>query len=155
MKPITFACRRAIPQPAEAIADDIADMSRWPEFNGYAFLPGIERAEYETRTAEMVGSRIRVRNRDGSGHVEVITEWQPGRRITMRIGEFTPPLSRLASHFIEDWRFEAAAGGTGVTRSFDLYPARPLTRPFLWLISLFFRRAIDAHLADMDGEAAA
>lgn len=67
----------------------------------------------------------------------------------MKLQAFTPPLSRLATHFIEEWRFEVGDGGTLVTRTFQLFAASAWTRPFLWMISLFFRRAIAQHLAEM------
>lgn len=46
----------------------------------YGPLPGIREAEFEAKTAEIVGTRIRVTNRDGSTHVEEIVEWEPTRR---------------------------------------------------------------------------
>ena len=67
----------------------------------------------------------------------------------MKMDEFTPPLSRLAAYFIEEWSFEETAVGTLVVRRFELFPRRGWTRPFLWLISLMFRRAIARNLAEM------
>ena len=64
----------------------------------------------------------------------------------MKLHEFTPPLSRLASHFTEEWHLQPTTGGTHVTRSFQMVATHSLTRPFLWLISLLFRRAIARHL---------
>ena len=149
MKPIAFQCDRVIPLSADRICSEIADTSRWSEFGGYGVLPGIENAEYELRTQAMVGSRIRVRNTDGSGHVEEICAWIPGKEVAMKLHEFTPPLSRLATHFIEEWTFRPENGATHVTRRFELYPKRPATRPLVWLISLLFRRAIARHLEAM------
>lgn len=146
MKPVTFECARVIPRSAGEICAAIADVERWSEFGGYGFLPGIEQAVYDIRTADMVGSRIRVRNTDGSQHVEEITKWETGKWVAMRFHDFTPPLSRLATHFTEEWHLWAESGGTLVTRSFELYPRRQTTRPLLWLISLLFRRAITRHL---------
>lgn len=151
MKPITFAETRFIPRPAGEIAAGIADLSRWPEFGGYGPLPGIARAEYETRGQEMTGARIRVHNRDGSSHVETVERWQPPARIVLRLHDFTPPLSRLATHFVEEWTFDgsAATGGTTVTRRLDLHPRSPLARPALWLIARLMRRALARHLAQL------
>lgn len=129
----------------------ITDLSRWPEFSGYGPLPGIAGAAYESRTDDMVGSRIRVTNADGSSHVEAIIRWVPGGAVAMKMHDFTPPLSRLATHFIEEWAFEPRGAGTLVTRRFELYPRSAATRPFLWLISLLFRRAIARHLKEMAG----
>lgn len=151
MTPITFQYRRFVPHTAMEIAAKIADLSRWPEFDGYGPLPGITSAAYEEPVGTMAGARIRVQNDDGSSHVESVEVWQPPERIVMRLHAFTPPLSRLASHFVEEWRFDPANGGTEVTRHLQLYPRSPLARPALWLISLLMRRAIARHLEVMAG----
>lgn len=148
-KPIEFECRQLIPASPTAIAAAIADTSRWSEFGGYGVLPGIASAAYELRTDDMIGSRIRVRNTDGSSHVEEIYVWEVGQKIAIKMDEFTPPLSRLAAYFTEEWSFQATAEGTLAARRFQLFPRRGWTRPFLWLISLMFRRAIARHLAEM------
>ena len=101
----------------------------------------------------MIGSRIRVRNTDGSGHVEEIYQWNPEKKVAMRFDGFTPPLNRLATHFIEEWNFEDANNGTLVRRKFQLFATQPVMRPVLWLISLLFKRAIARHLATMREEA--
>lgn len=149
MRPIIFQCSQTIPKSAADICAEIADTARWAEFGGYGILPGIENAAYEKRTADMVGSRIRVRNTDGSEHVEEIYKWIPGEAVGMRFGDFTPPLSYLATQFTEEWRFQAANGATHVVRQFQMFPTRSATRPVLWLISHLFRRAIARHLAQM------
>lgn len=149
MRPITFECCQVIPKSPAEICSEIADTVRWSEFGGYAILPGIAQADYEHRTDDMVGSRIRVRNKDGSQHVEEIVEWQAGKRVVMKLHDFTPPLSRLASYFLEEWDLADRSDGTLVTRRFQMVPKHSLTRPFLWLISLFFRRAIARHLNEM------
>jgi hypothetical protein len=149
VNPITFQRSKHIAKSPAGIAAEIADTARWSEFPGYGFLPGIERAQFEVRTDDMTGSRVRVYNSDGSQHVEEIIIWQPEQRIVMKLQEFTPPLSRLATHFIEEWNFVPQNGVTHVTRKFKMYPAQPLTRPLLWFISLFFRKAVEAHLEDM------
>ena len=149
MRPIIFECKEIIPGTALEICSNITNVSRWSEFKGYGFLPGIASAEYEAQTSNMIAARIRVRNTDGSGHVEEICEWKPGKKIVLKLHQFTPPLNRLATHFIEEWNFEAANNSTLVRRSFQLYPTQSVTRPFLWLISLFFKRAIVRHLAEM------
>jgi hypothetical protein len=154
MHPIQFECQETIARSAREICTDIADLTRWPEFRGYMILPGIESATYEKHTEDMVGSRIRVRNTDGSGHVEEIREWRPGEAIVMTLAEFTPPLSRLADHFVESWHFATIDNATLVTRHFQLFPKNATMRPLLWLISLFFKRAIAQHLAEMRQEVA-
>ncbi|MEM7373156.1 MAG: hypothetical protein AAF587_31320 [Bacteroidota bacterium] len=97
----------------------------------------------------MIGSRIRVQNTDGSTHVEEIYTWNPQKAIGIKLCDFSPPLNKLASHFLEDWQFEERTDGTQVRRAFQLFPRSAFTRPFLWIISLFFRKAIAHHLREM------
>jgi len=158
MRPIQFECTAIIPGTASEIAANIADVARWREFKGYGFLPGIAHAEYEQRTVDMVGSRLRVRNTDGSQHTEEFLEWNPGLnpggKIVIKLYDFSPPVSNLATHFIETWDFEAKGKVTLARRSFQLFPKQPFTRPILWLIALVFKRAIVRHLAEMAATAA-
>ena len=151
MPPITIACEQTLSLPPEQIAEGILDLARWPEFEGYGPLPGIESAEFETRTPQVTGTRIRVKNRDGSTHVEEITEWDPQRRIKLVMTGFAPPLSRLAKSFEETWLFTPTEQGTQVTRRFELHPTSALTRPLLWLIARLMKRAVERHLRQMQG----
>lgn len=146
MRPITFSCEANLATPPERIAEQILDLSRWPEFRGYGPLPGIKAAEFEARTPGVVGTRIRVTNTDGSAHVEEVIEWEPSRRVRLRMGEFVPPLSRLATGFVETFEFERDGGRTRVVRRFELHPRSGATRPLLWLISLLIRKAAARHL---------
>ena len=84
----------------------ILDVTNWMDFKGFGFLPGIKLAEFEVKTPDIVGSRIRVTNTDGSSHVEEIVEWQSDRRLKLHMNEFSPPLARLATSFEETWSFE-------------------------------------------------
>ena len=154
MRPISFELTRTISRSPAKICDEFRDLNRWPEFKGYGILPGIEWAVYETRTPEMVGSRIRVRNRDGSEHVEEIIRWDSQNGFLLTMDSFSPPLKHLATRFTEEWLLVNDGASTLVTRRFQLFARRPLTRPLLWLISLFFKRAIARHLADMGMETA-
>lgn len=149
MKPITFACREILPLALEEIAEQILDLTKWPEFRGYGPIPGIKSAAFETRTPNVVGSRIRVSNLDGSSHVEEIVEWQPDRRLQLRMGDFSKPLSRLATGFVETWEFERVGHETRAVRSFELNAKSMLTKPALWLISFFLKRAIARHLTEI------
>jgi hypothetical protein len=97
----------------------------------------------------MIGSRVRVRSRDGSEHIEEFYEWQPGQKISMKLHEFTPPLRHLATHFLEEWTFKAQGSATQVTRTFQFFPRNFAARPLLWIISLLFRRAVAHHLEQM------
>jgi hypothetical protein len=67
--------------------------------------------------------------------------------------EFSAPLARLATWFEETWDFERSDNATKVTRSFNLHSKSALTRPLLWVISIFLKKAIARHLAQMrDGK---
>ena len=149
MKPITFACCVILPLAPEEIAEQILDLTKWPDFRGYGPIPGIKSAEFGTRTPNFVGSRIRVTNLDGSSHVEEIVAWQPDRRLQLRMGNFSKPLSRLATCFVETWEFERVGHETKAVRSFELNAKSMLTKPALWLISFFLKRAIARHLREM------
>ncbi len=145
-RPITFSCQATLPQKPEEIASQILDLSKWPEFNGYGPLPGIKQAEFETKTDEIIGTKIRVTNRDGSTHVEEIVEWEPTRRLRLHMQDFSPPVSLLATTFDETWDFERDGDLTKVIRFFEMHPKSALTRPLLWLISFLLKRAIARHL---------
>ena len=149
LKPINFSCEETLGLPPGRIAGQILDTARWPEFQGYGVLPGIKSAEFEVRTPEVVGSRIRVTNTDGSRHVEEIVEWEPDRRVRLLMGDFSPPLSRLATGFEETWEFGLTESGTRVVRTFTMHPRSNAARPLLWLISLLLRRAIARNLRQM------
>jgi hypothetical protein len=149
MKPIRLTCRARLRMAAALISSQLLDLEKWREFNGYGPLPGIKSAEFEVRTPEVVGTRIRVVNRDGSTHVEEITTWEPERRIELRFSDFSKPLSSMADHFLEIWEFEKAGAGTDVTRSMHLFPKTLWSRPILWLISFLLKGALAKHLRDM------
>lgn len=145
MKPIAFFCEVLIPKSGEEISLEIANMDNWTDFTGYGLLPGIKEAKYEKRTEDMVGSRISVCNLDGSTHIEEIYKWNPSEELGLKLMEFSPPLNRIATHFLEEWEFKAVNEGTIAKRSFELYAKSQVSRPFLWLISLMFRRAMKKH----------
>ncbi|MEM8892422.1 MAG: SRPBCC family protein [Bacteroidota bacterium] len=149
MPAIKFSCHKFISQLPKAISGQIADIEKWKEFTGHGFLPGIADARFDPKTPDMVGSKIKVRNTDGSQHVEEILLWEADREILMKLHEFSPPLKGIASHFMEHWHLERVDGGTMVERAFELHPRSIFTQPFLWLISLLFRKAIDKHLDEM------
>ena len=153
MKPITFACKQTLPLTPDEIAEQILDVTKWPDFHGYGLLPGIKSAEFEVRTPNVVGSRIRVTNLDGSTHVEEIVDWRPDQQLQFRMDEFSAPLCRLATHFTETWEFQREADETDVTRSFELNAKSMATKPILWLISFFLKKAIIRHLREMRNDA--
>lgn len=145
----TFDCTETVPLAAEKIAEQILDVTKWMEFRGYGPIPGIKSAVFATRTPNVVGSRIHVTNRDGSSHIEEIVEWQPSRRIQLSMRDFSPPLSRLATGFVETWEFEPIGNETRIVRSFEVNARSMLTKPVLWLISFYLKRAISRHLTEI------
>jgi hypothetical protein len=147
-KPIRFTCRARVPLAPEEIARRILDVAEWRRFRGYGPLPGIEEAVFENLAPQVVGSRIRVKNADGSRHLEEIVEWRPDRRLRLHMHEFSPPLSRLATSFDETWDLERAGNETNVVRSFELHARSNWTRPILWMISFLLKRAIARHLRE-------
>ncbi|HMP02789.1 MAG TPA: SRPBCC family protein [Gemmatales bacterium] len=149
MGPIVFVCRRLLPTPATDVANGVLDLERWSDFAGYGPVPGIRAATFEKRTEAVVGTRIRVVNRDGSTHLEEIVEWEPERRLRLWLSDFSRPMSWLAHGFEERWDFQADPAGTQVTRTFALHPRGLVSRPWLWLISRLLRRAIQRHLEQM------
>jgi hypothetical protein len=149
MKPITFVCQGTLSLTPDEIVEQILDVSKWSDFHGYGPIPGIKSAEFEIRTPNIVGSRIRVTNRDGSQHTLEIVEWQPDQRLQLRFGEFSAPLSRLASEFSESWEFQRSVNETIVTRSFEMHAKSMATLPLLWLISFILKKAIARHLQEM------
>lgn len=146
MKPITFSCIETLPQRPEQIAGQILELAHWPDFKGYGPLPGITEAVFEVRTPDIIGTRIRVTNTDGSHHLEEIIAWEPERRVQLAMQDFAPPLSRLATRFVETWEFEWIDTGTRVRRSFELYPKSFVARLALRLIAILLKRAVARHL---------
>jgi hypothetical protein len=146
----SFVCQKRLSATPEEIAQSILDVARWPEFNGFGPIPGIQHAEFEHRTEAVVGSRIRVVNRDGSTHVEEIILWDPPRRLWIKLHQFSPPVSRLATSFDEMWDFQPSKNATLVTRIFALHPKAWWAWLPLKIVAYFLRRAIDRHLIQID-----
>lgn len=154
MPPITFSCREPIARPPRVITEQILDLASWITFTGYGPLPGITSATFDRQASGIVGTRIRVVNTDGSSHVEEIVEWDPDRRVRLVLSDFSRPLARLATHFVETWDFELIKEGTMAARSFELHPKSAWARPVLWLIARLLRRAVARHLRQMKEAAA-
>lgn len=47
MKPISFECRQTLHVTPKGIAQQILDLTRWPEFQGYGPIPEIKAAKFE------------------------------------------------------------------------------------------------------------
>ncbi|MEZ6174235.1 MAG: hypothetical protein R3B58_14795, partial [Phycisphaerales bacterium] len=119
-KPLTITVHATTQTNPGVLCNNIIDMEQWKSFTGWGPLPGISNASFELRTDEIVGSRIRAHNTDGSTHIETITVWDPKRCIELTMGEFPKPLSRLATSFTERWTFSPLndpAAGWNATRT--------------------------------------
>jgi len=149
MKPITFACQGTLSLTPDEIAEQILDLAKWPDFRGYVPIPGIKSAEFEVKTPNIIGIRIRVANLDGSSHVEEIVEWQPDRRLQLCIDGFSSSLSRLATRFVETWECQRQGIEIKITRSVEFNTKSLLVWPELWLISFILKLAIARHLKEM------
>ena len=157
MTPVTFKCEAVLPHTGDAIAAQILDVAKWSEFPGCWPLPGIQSAEFQLRTPGIVGSQIKVVNRDGSTHIEEIVAWDPPRHLQLVMSGFSKPLSRLACQFVETWHFEPLADSpepnspppTRVRRSFELHSTAPLAKIPLRLIAILLKRAVMRHLTLM------
>ena len=151
-RPVCFELRVALAHTPEQIGAAILDTDQWPMFTGWGPLPGIRRAEFDRRTDEIVGTRIRVTNTDGSRHAETITEWDLPRSIALTLDEFSAPLRWLATQFEERWEFEAGSRETQALRRFAMHPRWRLARPALWCIRPMLRAAVRRHMATLAGD---
>ena len=149
MKPIEIQVTAQGRKSSQEICEEFLDTDRWPEFTGYSILPGIKSAHFEIKTPDIVGSRIRAHNTDGSSHVEEIIEWDPAEWFVLKFQEFSPPVKYFASHFIETWVFQKSAEGTAVVRTMALYPTGFVGRLILRPISKLMRKAFESHMADL------
>jgi hypothetical protein len=149
MTPVTFSCEATLPFAADVVMQQNLDVNEWPGFAGYGPIPEIKEARFEVQTPEVVGSRIRVTNRDGSSHVEEIVLWQPPHRLKLVMSGFSPPLSRLASRFEETWELAPNKSGTYVVRTFALHAKSLLGRIALVPISWLLRGAVQRHMRQM------
>lgn len=132
-----------IEKSSPEICAEILDTERWSEFEGYSILPGIKSAHFEVKTPEIVGSRIKVQNKDGSSHIEEIIEWDVTKRIALRFQEFNSPLQNLATHFIETWEFRKSPDGTEASRIMTMYPKGLLGWLMLIPISKLMKKAFE------------
>ena len=143
MKPIEIKIVGLIRKPSPEICQEILDTERWSEFRGYSILPGIKSAQFEVKTPQIIGSRIKVQNNDGSSHIEEIIEWDVSNRIALRFQEFDSPLRNLATHFIETWEFRKSSEGTEASRIMTMYPKGVLGWLMLIPISRLMKKAFE------------
>lgn len=146
MPVIRFHCEATAARPAKHFFEEILRVEAWTSFKGYGPIPAIRSAAFVHRTESITGAIIRVENSDGSSHTETIIEWSPPDRLVMELAGFSPPLSRLASRFIEAWTFTPTPTGTHIRRDFTIEPRNALATPPLWIIARFLKRAVRRNL---------
>ena len=152
MKPIEIVEYASVQKSSEEICSILLDTSRWTEFTGYSFIPGIQSANFEIKNPGIKGSRIRVQNKDGSSHIEEITEWDVKNKVSFRFQEFNSPLKKFASHFIETWNFSSSGSGTEIKRTMTLYPKSFAGRLILLPVSRLLKKAIGENLKQLSRE---
>jgi len=130
---------------AKAICEGIFDVENWTSFEGYGPLPGVKQATMISPQGNRVGTVFSVENIDGSSHKEIVEAYSPEIALTLRMYDFSPPLSRLSTHFVEKWDFGSIQTKRQIRREFELYPKSFIWYFPLWLISLLLRRAVSKH----------
>jgi len=142
----TFTTNTLLPSTPAATFAFIVDLTKWPTFTGYGPLPGIVEATVEGGEVRL-GSRIRVRNTDGSVHHEVVEAFEPGRRYVIRM-ELAPPVSYVMAAIHETVELEPADGGTRMRRTFVVTPRAWFTAPIAWFFGgVLLPRAVERHNA--------
>lgn len=152
MNPIKIEVQSILKISPKAICSIILDIKQWSEFEGYSIMPGIEKAEFEKRTEEIVGSRIKVHNKDGSSHIEEIIEWDVNRKVVLEFREFNSPLKNFATHFIEEWNFTISGNGTKINRSMKIFPKNLSCWIILKPISLMMKKALHKNLIQLGSD---
>lgn len=143
MQPIEVKITGFINQTPKQISQQFLDINRWSEFEGYSFLPGVKSVQYETQTPNLIGTRFRVQNTDGSSHTEELIEWDEEKIIKLKFQNFDSALKNLASHFIETWEYTPVADGTQMTRRMILYPIGLAGWLMLLPISIVMKKAFE------------
>jgi hypothetical protein len=75
---------------------------------------------------------------------------RPPHSLVLRMSGFSPPLAGLASHVVETWSLAPVAGGTRVTRCFELVASGWRGRLVLPLVAWLLGRAAARHLREMN-----
>ena len=135
MKPIEIKVIGKVKKSSEEICSLFLNTERWSDFKGYSILPGIKAAEFT----------VKVQNTDGSSHVEEIIEWDIKNRIALKFQDFSAPLNKFATYFIEVWKFNAFENGTKIERSMTMYPKGFLGWIILLPISQLMKKAFEKH----------
>jgi len=152
LNPIELTTNGFVNRTPNDICSILLDTNRWSEFEGYSILPGIEKAEFEKRTAEVVGSRIKVRNNDGSSHIEEIVEWDVNKKVVFKFQDFNSILKYFATHFIEEWNFVTKDEGTEIERNMKMYPKHVVGWLILKPVSKLMKKALEKNLMQFSSD---
>ena len=133
-----------------SISEGIMETTKWTDFTGWGFLPGIKSCSKTKETENGVGTIFSVQNLDGSTHKEEILEWDTKNKIVILMYDFSKPLASFADHFIETWEMQSIEGITHIKRSFYLYPKNILGKILLQIIAPFFKQAVKKHFRTME-----
>lgn len=144
-----FLIRFNMNTKADAIMEQVVDVKAWSSFTGYGLLPAIEKAEYINKTEAILGSQIYVLNKDGTSHIETISEWKIGESFSLEFSNLPKPLTLLCKQFIERWRFKETNGNCLVEREFELIPTSIFTAPVLFFIGTLLKKASLEHLKSL------
>jgi hypothetical protein len=113
----TFYVEETHNSPPRVLAERLLNPRRSRRFGRQAVAPGVAAAEFEQRTADVVGSRIRVTRKDGSSYIEEIVEWEPDKHVAMEVKDFSESMASAGYRFKESWDFERIGDKTKVCRS--------------------------------------
>ena len=122
----------------------ICDVSRWSLFRGLGPIPGIAEASLPCDGPMGLGTRVRVRNTDGSIHHERVVRFDPGRLYEVHM-ELSPPGSWVMHSIEETVELSPWSGGTRMVRRFTLNPRSFLTAPLVLLLRSLLQRAVEDH----------
>jgi hypothetical protein len=142
---ITFSIDVTSTVSPDEILEGIFDVDKWTSFAGYGPLPGIRKVIKESPMNAPLGTVFYVENTDGSQHRETVMDIDPSRSITMKIDDFAPPLSSLATHFVERWDFCDFDTSHRIIRTFELHSTTRFSTIPLWAISHLLRKAVKRH----------
>lgn len=146
MSPITFSIDELVQASPTEFANQFLDLDRWQAFQGVGSIPGIAKAEFETRTEGLVGTKIRITNADGSTCLASITEWKPDARLTLKTTDFSGALFGLVASIEQTLEFEPdERGPTKVARYVKINPTAESAIPTLHDVALDLKKAILLH----------
>ena len=140
-----FSISLEIANTPETFLEAIFDTANWTSFTGWGPIPGIKHANLTMPDHSKVGATIDVVNDDGSRHRETVIEFEAGKRLIMRMDNFSAPLNRLATHFIEYWEIIEGSNSHRLIRGFELHPKNTTGKLALPIVALFLKKAVRKH----------